>query len=443
MTIDRIRIQGYRSLYDVEFAPGPFSVLVGANNAGKSNLAASLDFLADAYRRGLKNAVEGRGGFDAITWRSADETAASIGFEIEASIPRWMVIRDRGEATPSNGGLTLQADGDEDAELVFRHAYSLAGRNEGVVSEFFVESEVIEVCAKRSRGCVPLMSGHRRLDPSTFAYSLDSDVSDADADLLLGLPGAVDARAIGQVGLPTAPAELAVSGLRFLSPIVSTFLGMVARTRVHNLVAAAGRAPGTPSADGDLLLGGLGLPTLVAFLEAKQPDAWDRVRQALFEIVPDLEDVEVLREYNNQLTLRFVEFGTAHRWTAFEVSDGTVRSLALLAALFDPRHQLVLVEEPENALHPWAIRVVVDACRAATMGLPGKQVILTTHSPVVVDQTRPEEVFVVWRGDGRTVVRPLTHLDREASALWESGRTDLSGLLDSGWLRESVPGGVG
>lgn len=86
------------------------------------------------------------------------------------------------------------------------------------------------------------------------------------------------------------------------------------------------------------------------------------------------------------------------------LSDGTLRVLGLLAALHDPDHAGVLmVEEIENGLHPSRLaellrriqRQVTDLSDAESMDRPLRQVILTSHSPVVISElyrTRPESL---------------------------------------------------
>jgi predicted ATPase len=107
----------------------------------------------------------------------------------------------------------------------------------------------------------------------------------------------------------------------------------------------------------------------------------------------------------------------------------------MFCALFDSRSPLTFIEEPENSVHPWIIRVFVDACRSVR----DKQVILTTHSPALINYLRPEEVDVVWRRKGRTKVAPLVELDPQAAKLWESGESSIFDLVDSGWIRETIP----
>ena len=96
-----------------------------------------------------------------------------------------------------------------------------------------------------------------------------------------------------------------------------------------------------------------------------------------------------------------------------------------------------VIEEPENSVHPWIVRTFVDACRF----VHAKQVIVTTHSPVLISHLKPEEVSIVWRKDGRTEIGLLEDLDSHARLLWESGDVDLFEIVDGGWLREAVPQG--
>jgi predicted ATPase len=123
------------------------------------------------------------------------------------------------------------------------------------------------------------------------------------------------------------------------------------------------------------------------------------------------------------------------------MSDGTIRALSMLVAIFDPTPSLVIIEEPENSLHPWATRVIVEACREACKNF-AKQIILSTHSPVVLDAVDPDVVFVVWNEIDGTIANHLTELDPHARELWAEGESTLSDLVDSGYVRQAIPGAV-
>lgn len=105
-------------------------------------------------------------------------------------------------------------------------------------------------------------------------------------------------------------------------------------------------------------------------------------------------------------------------------------------AAFDPRTPLVVIEEPENSVHPWALRNLVEAFRTASKQ---KQILLTTHSPILIDQLKPEEVWVVRKPGTETKINPLLSLDPSLKESWGQGKFTLSEYLDSGAVPETVP----
>lgn len=109
----------------------------------------------------------------------------------------------------------------------------------------------------------------------------------------------------------------------------------------------------------------------------------------------------------------------------------------MFAAIFDPRSPLVMIEEPENSVHPWIIRTFIDACRS----IEGKQLMVTTHSPVLISYVTPNDVALAWRRYGRTQIRRLLEIDPDAQRLWEGGELKLFEILDSGYVREAIPEG--
>lgn len=153
-------------------------------------------------------------------------------------------------------------------------------------------------------------------------------------------------------------------------------------------------------------------------------------------VMPSLEKIDTDFTHTKSLALFLKEKGFARPWLADDVSDGTLQTIALLAAIFDPRAQLVVIEEPENNIHPWALRNLVAAARLASTS---KQIMLTTHSPVLVDQLRPEELWIVQRPAAETKIDPLLKLDPSLREDWGKGNFTLSNYLDSGAVPDAVP----
>jgi predicted ATPase len=95
-------------------------------------------------------------------------------------------------------------------------------------------------------------------------------------------------------------------------------------------------------------------------------------------------------------------------------SDGLRRFYAHLLALYQTPSKLTLVfEEPENAIFPGALSLLADEFKAAPQENRG-QVILTTHSPILLDSFNVDTVRVVDMVDGNTVVGPIAKEQRQA-----------------------------
>jgi len=129
------------------------------------------------------------------------------------------------------------------------------------------------------------------------------------------------------------------------------------------------------------------------------------------EIVPHIKETKI------HLWLR--EEGFEDPIPAELVSDGTLRLLALILALHLDS-SLVALEEPENCIHPHLLQALVDLTRKAPC-----QVIITTHSPYLLDHVKIDEVFVVERRDLETIIIKLSnHRDIErVKKLLEEGGT--------------------
>jgi predicted ATPase len=180
------------------------------------------------------------------------------------------------------------------------------------------------------------------------------------------------------------------------------------------------------------------LPALVDWLQRKDVSSWNLVMSAMREIIVGLEDIRVEYTPAKTLGLLFKEKGNSRYWTAKDVSDGTLSTLAILVALVDKRISLLALEEPENSVHPWIIRQLIGQFRTLSKA---KTLFVTTHSPVVLDTLRPDEIWAVFKKGGETKIENLCELDKSLMTLWENGKVRISEYLDSGLIPPAVPGG--
>jgi predicted ATPase len=155
---------------------------------------------------------------------------------------------------------------------------------------------------------------------------------------------------------------------------------------------------------------------LYALMNAEDPAgraAWRRIEGALQHVAPFITALRPVEDRSG-VKLEWVDergatFGPAH------LSDGTLRALALIAALAQPEKSLPLascIDEPELGLHPAALGIL---CGLIASVAARRQVIVSTQSPVVLDQFEPDQVVVVERRDAAS---HFQRLDPAALAGW-------------------------
>lgn len=179
-----------------------------------------------------------------------------------------------------------------------------------------------------------------------------------------------------------------------------------------------------------LRAGGWGLPSVLADLAASNPAVFERIREGLQRVVPRVRDVimprrqthavlpvedEVRGEIKGRVSVmgHGLELEMEHvgRVDASEVSEGTIRTLAILTAIHSAphaKHILVLIDDLDQALHPSAQVEMIGILRRLLENIPNLQILATTHSPYLLDEFEESEVRVCTPdAKGHTQVRSL------------------------------------
>jgi predicted ATPase len=131
--------------------------------------------------------------------------------------------------------------------------------------------------------------------------------------------------------------------------------------------------------------------------------ALERINDAMRSVIPSFQDVTVTA-LGGYLVPKF-RFGADGEFDPQQLSDGTLRIYGLLLALYQlPAPALLVIEEPEQTVHPGVLSVLADAMREAS---ENTQIIVTTHSPHLVDQFEPEQIRVATLENGVTHVAPI------------------------------------
>ncbi len=410
--ITRLRVDNFKSLKGIDVALGSMNFVVGPNASGKSNFAEALDFLAHAIREDLAYAVAEKGGFYNICYRRQRRARGAISIAVNGTLAKSQDIFD------------------------FCFSFQLRTMGEEIRSDFFVASEelTIEIRARKVPKPFPLTLRVSRVDDK-YQIELNTDGRDGSKSTPTQENLIRRFHSIQRFltdDLEPSPQHLLFSG--FLGEItpISTVARELQGLRVFQFNPRLARQPSAPSVHGDLGRRGEHLASAIDRMRLHSEKQFKTLCSWLRDVVPTVEGLFTSYTETRQLGLFFEEEGFASRWFAEDVSDGTIMSVALFFALLDRRHKTILIEEPETSLHPWILRKFLEKCRDQSSRC---QMVITTHSPLAVAHSSPEELFLMERDEGITTMRRA--LDVEA-ALPQIIRKD---LIDLGqyWLS----GGLG
>ena len=170
---------------------------------------------------------------------------------------------------------------------------------------------------------------------------------------------------------------------------------------------------------------GSNLASIVKEMIKNQSPYLAEIKSLLGHVLPGMSDLHVLRVGGFLVVkLRHQRRNGGGPTSAFDLSqesDGTVRLLGLLTALYQPTPPpLIGIEEPELTIHPGALAVISDILVEAAQRT---QVLVTTHSPDLIDRLPIDSLRAVDLDDGRTRVGPVSETQAEAvrTGLFTSG----------------------
>jgi ABC-type thiamine transport system ATPase subunit len=146
---------------------------------------------------------------------------------------------------------------------------------------------------------------------------------------------------------------------------------------------------------------------------------WDGAREQFEELVELLRDIALVRDVKVELyegpqaghdtTARRAYAAVLFDGVNFGLcSDGTQRVTGILRQLIREDASCLLVEEPETAVHPRLLSKLLGVIESYSFD---RQVVLTTHSPEIVDWCGPDDLRIVERVAGKTQVHGLANED--------------------------------
>lgn len=360
--ITRVVLKNYKSIAACSVLLRPLIFLVGQNGSGKSNFLDALRLVSESLNSSLDHALRERGGINEVRRRSSGHPT-HFGIRLEFSLP------------DSTSGY---------------YAFRVGAKPKG---GFEVQREECRIYGKA-------------FHDDKFYVVNSGQVEDSNPK---PLPPAADDRLF----------LVAASSLPEFRPLYDC----LTRMGFYNLNPDKIRDLQPPDTGQVLLRDGSNLASVLNLITTESPAAKAQVVELLAKVVPGVVDVTA-RHIGKKETLEFRQKVGGNeapwRFLAENMSDGTLRALGVLTALFQSSNgaghkkvPLVGIEEPEVALHPGAAGVLRDGLQAASRHT---QILVTSHSPDLLDDKSisDENILAVTNRNGQTIIGPVDAAGRSA-----------------------------
>ncbi len=361
MKIESIRLKNFKTFRSAEFYDLPgFAVIVGANGTGKSTIFEVFGFLRDAMSSNVNAALAKLGG--------------SRGFK---------EVRSR------------NTDGPIEIEIKFRPI-----REEPLITYY------LEINEKKGKAVVEReILKYRRGSSGQPWHFLDFSEGRGTA-AKNELDSVKDIKElIREPQNLKAPDILAIKGLAQFEqfPAVVALGNLIENWHVSDFHINRARSEQAAGYAEHLSREGENLSLVIEYLYKSEREIFNRIIKSLKKRVPGITNVDSKTTEEGRVLLKFHDGAFEDPFLARYVSDGTIKMLAYLTLLYDPKpHTLLCVEEPENQLYPKLLWELAEEFRVYAKR--GGQVLVSTHSPDFLNAVELEEVFWLVKKDGYTDV---------------------------------------
>lgn len=429
--LTRIEIDGFKSFHGLELDLQPFTVVAGPNASGKSNFFDALRLLSRLATSDIAEAVQGLRGdpSELFSRRPNGEHSRQISLAVEV-----LLNRDIEDAFGQKRSLTY-------TRLRYEIEIERRGDEAGAgLERLFVKREEARIIRRKDDRW--LKSLHPPPDEFVKRYAKYA----AGGGRSPFLETLHDKFQANQDGVSGRPRPFPISRDRATASVLSRITTVsefphlfalrqeLAGLTFLQLEVAAERKPSDALAPDELLPDGSNLARVLARIEAETKTS-DRpkgdialIRNSLSNLISGIEELRVERDLSGRSYRIFLKMKDEADFSSSVLSDGTLRLLALVTYLNDKRRSgTLLFEEPENGVHEDRILKLVEMLRDSTSTMykahPADrlyQIIVNTHSPVVLSGLEPHELVIA-----DTVIE----MDRDAGTQVRRSRLR-SGVVD-------------
>ncbi len=424
--ITLIEARNYRCLRSVSQPLGPFQLLVGPNATGKSTFLDVVRFLSRLTTDGLEAAISERSSniYDLFWQREGD------GFElaVEAAIPQDLGSTSCPQFDTLRYEIAVQISADTNESIVgaergFLKGASYASEARKQCSTITPLDEIIAFSVPNRHTRLLFTKGGQSEGPLSPPIQLAGDVffneTTVELEPPLGFQFGDQKSALGNLPEDESKFPAATWFKRFLTRELTPY--QLDSQQLHAASPFAQHKTLQPNATN--------LPWVVADFKQTQPTTFRDWLAHLRIALPDLVEIHSILREDDRHRYLMLEYGGGVRVPSWFVSEGTLRLIALtLPAYLKDWRGTLLIEEPENGLHPRAIETAYQSLSSVY----DAQVLMATHSPLFVRLTKPSEVLCFSKtSEGATDI--IAGDQHPELADWHGG-VDLGTLFASGVL---------
>jgi predicted ATPase len=425
----RIEVLGYRSLRYVSRSLRGFHVLVGPNASGKSTFLDVPAFLGDFVRAGITAAVEGelRLGIahrapDArqLTWMRDKST---FEMAVEAAIPSERRSRlKNGHIDVCRYEIAVDVTGP--LRVVSENLWLRPGESSSKLQPKRSPQQTLFP----DPPAPPPSIVHRPKKRAPSGWKKVVGRGDEPERVMFFSETSGWNNPFRVAGDRAALASLPEDEERF--PVATWFRKFITDGVQRIMLSSeAMRLPSPPGRAKGYLPDGSNLPWVVHALEREHPERLQDWVKHVREALPEIERIETREREEDRHRYLMLHLANGLAIPSWLVSDGTLRLLALTLLAYVPGLSGVyLIEEPENGIHPRAVETAYQSLSSVY----GAQLLLATHSPVILSMAEPEKLLCFARDHSGAT--DIVSGDEHPKLKQWLGALDLGTLFASGVL---------
>ena len=432
MQVKQIKIGNFKSLRDAKIDLGQFNAIVGENATGKTNLVDAFLLLKKIYVEHDINPFSYWWGYNNAVWKGKEELPIIFEFYFETKINkktytgsfstvftgvggRFEIVR---ESLKIDGILNLKKEGE----------HFTINREEKYLNKLWEEIKEEKVLAKKWGAFAAITISRKSIDVSRKnklirqiekhpTKSIFNVIKREFESIIVNLP-------FYELPPKLFPSLESFPSLKreekLLQDILCNIYKLIFETVILKLNSKEIKRPSPARKEETLLEDGSNLNTVLYNLFLRQNKIPESIISVFSYLFPNIEIKFSLTD-DQRVYVRVFENGLELPPPC--IADGLYKILAILTAL-ELKPSILIIDELENSIHPRALEYIFDEFRNSE-----SIVIITTHSPVIVDMTDLKDLILVEKVMGETHFKRLKRPEDVKKRLKKAGIT-----YSEGWL---------